>query len=246
MATFNVNNNNKYWVSVPVLLVRDNTISDRARLVYVYMTTKPKGWQLIEAELSAELSMNEKTLRKYLAELSTAGWLKLTDGQRDANGKFAPKTYTIMARKWLPKTGCSVNSTPSVKIGENTEKITDGSNKNIYNNIYNNILYNNIESIGDGQNDTPSPAQQSFYLPFEEGLKIEEKKALLIEAMQEFVNKYDKEVLKSFLEYWSEANIYQPNKMRLEIESEQSGYWSLKRKLWEWVRRERRYNGVIE
>lgn len=78
----------------PNALIQDNTISDRARFLYVYMASKPEDWEFFMVPLSKELGMSVKTLRKYIKELCDKGWIT-NEGQRNQGGDFGANTYII-------------------------------------------------------------------------------------------------------------------------------------------------------
>lgn len=87
-------NKTKGFGSIPRDLVYDYELSDRARFLYVYMACKPEGWEFIQDVMAKELGYSKDTLRKYLNELITRGWI-VEEGQQNINGKFGAKVYTI-------------------------------------------------------------------------------------------------------------------------------------------------------
>ena len=88
-----VNNKTKGFGSIPRDVVYDNELSDRARFVYVYMACKPENWEFYQDKVSAELGYGKDTLRKYLDELITRGWL--TENEQHNDGKFGCLEYDI-------------------------------------------------------------------------------------------------------------------------------------------------------
>jgi hypothetical protein len=70
---------------VPNELLRDNSISDRARFVYCVMAGKPENWKFYNKALAKELNYSVDTLRKYINELSENGWLYKIVKPFDAN-----------------------------------------------------------------------------------------------------------------------------------------------------------------
>ena len=79
--------------------VFDNQLSDRARFVYVYMACKPETWDFYQDKVAEELGYKKDTLRKYLDELITAGWITEEEQQKGTDGKFAALDYTIEIKK---------------------------------------------------------------------------------------------------------------------------------------------------
>ena len=88
-----VNNKTKGFNSISRDLVFDNELSDRARFVYVYMACKPEGWEFYQDKVAAELGYGKDTLRKYLDELITRGWI--TENEQQNDGKFGCLEYDI-------------------------------------------------------------------------------------------------------------------------------------------------------
>lgn len=94
----NFKNENNYTKSVPVALVYDSTLSDRARFVYVFMTCKPEDWSFFLEPMAKEIGYSVDTLRKYINELIASGWL-IKGEQQNENGKFGAVEYTLKATK---------------------------------------------------------------------------------------------------------------------------------------------------
>lgn len=64
------------FVQVPNALVTDTSVSMPARLVYVYLASKPDGWTVRNADVKKSLGIkDDNTLAKYWKELSAAGWI---------------------------------------------------------------------------------------------------------------------------------------------------------------------------
>ena len=93
MATI-INKLTKDFTALPNALIQDDTLSDRARFLFVYMATKPSDWQFFQKPLCKGLAWSADTLRKYMAELIDAGWVSF-QGQRLDKGKFTANQYTL-------------------------------------------------------------------------------------------------------------------------------------------------------
>jgi hypothetical protein len=89
----------KRYEAVPRDLVFDNTMSDRARFVYVFMSCKPEGWNFFLEPMAAELGYSVDTLRKYINELISGGWLVKGEQKNVEHGKFGSVEYTLRANK---------------------------------------------------------------------------------------------------------------------------------------------------
>lgn len=103
------------YQNVPRELVFDNTLSDRARFVYIFMACKPDGWKFFLEPMAKEIGYSKDTLRKYINELVDNGWL-LRGEQINENGQFGAVDYTIKATKF-----------------SDTEKFRHGKNPTQYN-----------------------------------------------------------------------------------------------------------------
>jgi len=127
-----VNNKTKGFNSIPRDLVYDNELSDRARFLYVYMACKPDGWEFFQETMAKELGYGKETLRKYLDELITAGWITEEEQQKGADGKFAALDYTIEIKKKRSGKKPIRENTDSEKnrIGKNRQKEINSSNTN--------------------------------------------------------------------------------------------------------------------
>ena len=63
------------YQNVPRELVFDKDLSDRARFVYVFMACKPDNWDFYLEPMAKDIGYSVDTLRKYINELVTSGWL---------------------------------------------------------------------------------------------------------------------------------------------------------------------------
>ena len=88
-----VSNKTKGYNSISREVVFDNELSDRARFLYVYMACKPEGWEFYQDKVAEELGYKKDTLRKYLDELITRGWI--TELEQHNDGKFGCLEYII-------------------------------------------------------------------------------------------------------------------------------------------------------
>ena len=125
-----VNNKTKGFDSIPRDLVYDNELSDRARFLYVYMACKPDGWEFFQETMAKELRYGRETLRKYLDELISAGWITEEEQQKGPDGKFAALDYTIEITKKRSGKKPIRENTDSEKnrIGKNRHREINSSN----------------------------------------------------------------------------------------------------------------------
>ena len=86
------------YQNVPRELVFDKNLSDRARFVYVFMACKPDGWDFYLEPMAKDIGYSVDTLRKYINELVTSGWL-IKGEQSNEHGIFGAVEYTLKATK---------------------------------------------------------------------------------------------------------------------------------------------------
>lgn len=80
--------------AIPKRLVFDNALSDRARFVYVFMACKPDDWEFFLEPMAKEIGYSVETLRKYINELVSSGWLE-KGKQQNGNGVFGAVEYIL-------------------------------------------------------------------------------------------------------------------------------------------------------
>lgn len=108
----NFNNELREYQTISRKLIFDNNLSDRARFVYCYMASKPDGWNFFLDTMAKEIGYNIDTLRKYINELISSGWL--IKGRQENNGKFGAVEYTLLSNKKVPET----SDTEKTRVGE--------------------------------------------------------------------------------------------------------------------------------
>ena len=97
---------------IPNDIIRNKSLSDRARFIFCYMASMPDDWKFYQGVMAKELGYTKDTLRKYIEELLETGYLNRE--QRREVGKFDSYDYTL-------------NFSPCTK-NTDTVKIRDGKN----------------------------------------------------------------------------------------------------------------------
>lgn len=87
------------YQSIPRELVFDKSLSDRARFVYVFMACKPNDWDFFLEPMSKDIGYSIDTLRKYINELVSSGWL-VKGEQSNEKGIFGAVAYNLKATKF--------------------------------------------------------------------------------------------------------------------------------------------------
>ena len=88
------NKTKKYFTQIPNDLIRNSSISDRARFLYCYMSSMSEDWEFYQGKMAKDLGYSKDTLRKYLDELISTGYLKRTQRRGD-KGRFDSYDYVI-------------------------------------------------------------------------------------------------------------------------------------------------------
>ena len=83
----------KNFTIIPNDIIRNKNISDRARFIFCYMASMPDDWKFYQGAMAKELGYTKDTLRKYIEELLTTGYLYRE--QRREEGKFDSYDYTL-------------------------------------------------------------------------------------------------------------------------------------------------------
>ena len=71
---------------IPNDIIRNKSLSDRARFLFCYMASMPDEWKFYQGVMAKELGYTKDTLRKYIEELLQTGYLNRE--QRRETGKF--------------------------------------------------------------------------------------------------------------------------------------------------------------
>jgi len=78
---------------IPNDIIRNKSLSDRARFIFCYMASMPDDWKFYQGAMAKELGYTKDTLRKYIEELLQTGYLNRE--QRRETGKFDSYDYTL-------------------------------------------------------------------------------------------------------------------------------------------------------
>lgn len=111
-----IQNKLKRFSVIPRDIITDNSISDRARFVFVWMASMPSDWEFYLDKMSKELGYSVETTRKYLNELCVSGWIVKGEQTVKSNGQWGAVAYTINEAK-MPSTEITV--TEKTRHGEN-------------------------------------------------------------------------------------------------------------------------------
>jgi len=107
------------FTTIPNSVIRNKALSDRARFLFCYMASMPDDWQFYQSAMAKELGYTKDTLRKYMDELISTGYLMRE--QRREKGKFDSYDYTINFLPCMEKTDTVKNGSGKIP---NREKST--------------------------------------------------------------------------------------------------------------------------
>lgn len=138
----------KDFTVIPNSLINDNSLSDRARFLFCYMASKPDNWLFYQEPLAKDLGYSLDTLRKYLKELISAGWVSRDERRED--GKFDSFDYTLH-----PSPSRKNTDTVKNRVGEKPSR----ENSALYKKDY-------LEKKRDTKKESENaPAQTDFFSP---------------------------------------------------------------------------------
>ncbi len=93
-------------------LIRDRSISPKAKGILIYLLHLPKDWKIIHSNILYNLNIGEDYLNSALIELINAGYMKRTR-KRKKNGSYQPYTYDFSELKDFLPDGVSQPGFPS-------------------------------------------------------------------------------------------------------------------------------------
>jgi len=100
------------FTTIPNSIIRNKALSDRARFLFCYMASMPDDWQFYQSAMAKELGYTKDTLRKYMDELISTGYLMRE--QRREKGKFDSYDYTINFLPCMEKTDTVKNGSGKI------------------------------------------------------------------------------------------------------------------------------------
>jgi len=78
-----------HYTITPNNLIRHKEISLAAKMLWVYINSHSRGYELGYRQITSELGISEDTCRKYFQELEVAGWLRVEKTRQGSrNGKL--------------------------------------------------------------------------------------------------------------------------------------------------------------
>lgn len=147
---------------IPNDIIRNKSLSDRARFLFCYMASMPNEWKFYQGVMAKELGYTKDTLRKYIEELLETGYLNRE--QRRETGKFDSYDYTLnfspcMEKAVTVKTrhGKIPTREKSSLINKDFKEINTIINTNLDKDIENEFSHFSKITINDSQSSKVNP-----------------------------------------------------------------------------------------
>tara|TARA_R110002126_G_scaffold2337_2_gene13446 strand:+ start:3994 stop:4950 length:957 start_codon:yes stop_codon:yes gene_type:complete len=106
---------------IPNDIIRNKSLSDRARFLFCYMASMPDEWKFYQGVMAKELGYTKDTLRKYIEELLQTGYLNRE--QRRETGKFDSYDYTLNFSPCMEKADTVKSRNGKIPTRENSSLI---------------------------------------------------------------------------------------------------------------------------
>lgn len=129
------NRNRESFSTIPNQLLNDFSISAKARLLYVYLNSKPENWRFYNADLFNAIGCKHEALASYLKEITDKGWVLRKQGRKDDGGKWGGNDYIINTRPFQYQE--EIDEVEDITVGgetphtENPDTVKSGIGKNL-------------------------------------------------------------------------------------------------------------------
>jgi len=98
----------KQWTQVPNAIINDENMSPKAKLMFIYIKSRPNDWKLRVAHVQKVLQMGRDAVWKYMNELEDKGYI--VRHQKHIDGRYRENHITLF---WPAK------QSPEIQITEN-------------------------------------------------------------------------------------------------------------------------------
>ena len=93
-----------FYTKVPNTVIRDNSLTCEARLLYCYMLSMEDGWRFYRSSMASALGVSRQKLNRVVSELVDAGLVERKGQGRGSQGKgFGAISYVV---KFCDHTNC--------------------------------------------------------------------------------------------------------------------------------------------
>lgn len=210
------------------------------------------GYVKIPRDLFEDSSLTSVRFPRPWAMIDLIQMAKFKESQECVNGKYITlkrgqlcKSIRQLANRWgwnertVMRFLDSLVSTTMITLSvQHASNIISINNYDQYNDEYNTdgCKSTTPNNIINNKNNIP-PLSKERVSPLKGGTPLEDRQKSFYDSLIPFVNKYGKEMVRDFYNYWSEPDRAAKPKMRFEKEKT----WSLERRLETWNRNEAKF-----
>lgn len=121
------------FTMVPNEVILSKELSSHAKVIYMYMASKPEGWNVYNTDIQKSLGIKSKnSMAKYFKELLNGGWIK-REKQKSEQGIFNGGFYYYLFNEPSIEEKPTINSTEVVNNDTHTKTIPiSNTEKNTY------------------------------------------------------------------------------------------------------------------
>ena len=94
MGVFNTHKSREF-VSVDNKIIGNPKISAKAKIVLIYLLSKPSGWKIYESDIVAHMRESRFAVRAAIKELTVLGYIKKGKKRVKKNGRFDGYQYDV-------------------------------------------------------------------------------------------------------------------------------------------------------
>ena len=81
---------------MPNTVIRDNSLTCEARLLYCYMLSMEDGWRFYRSAMASAIGVSRQKLNRVVSELVDAGLVERKGQDRGAGGTFSAVNYSVV------------------------------------------------------------------------------------------------------------------------------------------------------
>ena len=85
-----------FYTKVPNTVIRDNSLTCEARLLYCYMLSMEDGWKFYRSAMASAIGVSRQKLNRVVRELMDAGLVERKGQDRGAGGTFSAVDYSVV------------------------------------------------------------------------------------------------------------------------------------------------------
>lgn len=141
------------FTQIPNQLINDDSLTDRARFIYVLLASQKDDWTFCTWELCKRLKIHRDTYTKHRKQLIENGWIVVSP-QKFRNGRLRHKIYHILPIPFYNYRNSEEMLHKNVKCRkkQHQKKATTEKNSNSKNHLHNNTNNLIIEKSKNNKN----------------------------------------------------------------------------------------------